>query len=178
VLAVGVVWTLWHAYGVASRRVPVRSQRSALLPTGTPWQNAQPHVKYVGDAACARCHPEIADTFRRHPMGRSLATVGPPKSSGGDRPPDSTTTFEAGSSRFTIDKRGGHQVHRETRVDETGRVLATVEAEVKYALGSGTRGTSYLHQRNFVSIRARRSALPVADFVVRPEETMGSFTWL
>ena len=26
-------------------------------------------VKYVGDAACARCHAEIADTFRHHPMG-------------------------------------------------------------------------------------------------------------
>jgi len=29
----------------------------------------------VGDAACARCHLEIAADFRRHPMGRSLATA-------------------------------------------------------------------------------------------------------
>ena len=62
---------------------------------------------------------------------------------GGNRR-DSTTTFEAGSSRFTIDRHGGREVHRETRLDETGRVLAEVEREVKYALGSGTRGISYL----------------------------------
>ena len=44
-----------------------------------------------------------------------------------------TTTFEASSSRYTVEPRDGRVVHRETRLDHDGRVLAQVEAEVKYA---------------------------------------------
>ena len=39
-------------------------------------ENARPAVNYVGDSACVRCHAEIAETYSRHPMGRSLATIG------------------------------------------------------------------------------------------------------
>jgi hypothetical protein len=99
-------------------------------------------VKYVGDAVCARCHADIAETFRRRPMGRSLAPISAAPAVGFDRP-SGTTTFGAGPSRYTINRRGGCEIHRETFGDG-GRVLAEVEAEVKYALGSGTRGISYL----------------------------------
>jgi Tfp pilus assembly protein PilF len=142
VLAVGVVWTVWQARRNAEKSTSSQAQQPAALPR-TPWKNAQSHVQYVGDAACARCHREIADTFRRHPMGRSLAPLDPLEAVGNDRS-DSTTTFEAGSSRFTIVRSAGRLVHRETRLDETGQILAEVEGEVKYALGSGTRGISYL----------------------------------
>ena len=53
-------------------------------------------------------------------------------------------TFEAGSSRYSVEYRGGRLVHRETRLDNGGGVLAQVEAEVQYAVGSGERGISYL----------------------------------
>ena len=142
VLGFIVVLAVWQARRVAVGRV-ASSQRRAPAWPGTQWKNAQPDVKYAGDAACARCHAEIAETFRHHPMGRSMAPVAALNAAGGDRP-DSTTTFEAGSSRFTVEQRGGREVHRETRFDATGRVLAEVEGEVKYALGSGTRGISYL----------------------------------
>ena len=100
-------------------------------------------MKYVGDSACARCHAEIADSFRRHPMGRSLAPIAGGEFASGDRS-DKVVEFQAGSSRFTIDRRDGCQVHRETRLDEAGQVVAQIEGEAKYALGSGTRGTSFL----------------------------------
>ena len=132
----------WQARRVSEGR-PSDSERRAVAWPGTRWKNARPDVKYVGDSACARCHAEIADTFRRHPMGRSLAPIASQKAVGADRS-DSTTTFEAGSSRYTIERRDGREVHREVRLDLDGRVLAQVEAEVKYALGSGTRGISYL----------------------------------
>src|SRR5687768_7805822 len=41
----------------------------------SPYKNVHPGVKYVGDTACARCHADIAESFRRHPMGRSLTTA-------------------------------------------------------------------------------------------------------
>ena len=74
VVGSAVAWTVWQARRVSEGR-PVNSQRHALAWPSTRWKNAQPDVKYVGDSACARCHAEIAATFRRHPMGRSLAPI-------------------------------------------------------------------------------------------------------
>jgi len=79
-------------------------------------------------------------------MGRSLAlSVGVPAATGTSS--DKLTTFDAGSSHFTIEQRDGRVFHRESRSDEQGRILAEVEAEVAYALGSGSRAISYLVQR-------------------------------
>jgi Cytochrome c554 and c-prime len=138
VLAAGVVWTLCQVLRATDTRSTIHEPRTALRPR-TPWKNVQPHVQYVGDAVCARCHAEIADTFRRHPMGRSLGSV-----SAGAKESDGTITFEASNSRYSVESREGHVVHRETRMDERGRMLAQVEGEVKFALGSGSRGISYL----------------------------------
>jgi Cytochrome c554 and c-prime len=104
--------------------------------------NARLEVKYVGDAACARCHSDIAETFRRHPMGRSLTPISAAPPFGFDKT-EGTTTFGAGSYRFTVERRGGREFHRETFRDGE-KVLAEVEAEVTYALGSGKRGIAYL----------------------------------
>ena len=43
---------------------------------------------------------------------------------------------------------GDREFHKETQRDEEGRVVAEVEAEITYALGSGTRGISYLLERD------------------------------
>src|SRR2546426_10209436 len=40
-----------------------------------PLGNVHPSVKYVGDAACAACHAELGQNYRRHPTGTSLAPV-------------------------------------------------------------------------------------------------------
>jgi hypothetical protein len=137
-LAFAVGWISWQARRGADRRAASHEPHDSARPR-SPWKNAQPGVKYVGDSACTRCHAEIADSFRRHPMGRSLAPIAV-----ADHGPDTTTTFEAGSRSYTVDRRGAHVIHRETRFDQERRVLAEVEGEVKYAVGSGSRGISYL----------------------------------
>jgi predicted CXXCH cytochrome family protein len=136
----GLGWAFWKAgVGAASR------DRRAVDWPRSPWKNARPDVAYVGDAACIRCHPDIAATFRSHPMGRSLAPIA--EATLGETP-DGSTTFEANGSRFTVERQGGRMVHREARIDDKGRVLAQVEAVVKYALGSGARAVSYLVERD------------------------------
>src|SRR5579871_5809031 len=40
-----------------------------------PYRNVRPDVAYVGDTQCAPCHAEIAESYRRHPMGMSLALI-------------------------------------------------------------------------------------------------------
>jgi Tetratricopeptide repeat len=135
----GGLWTAWVRWR------PGRDSRAPVA-LETPYANGQPGVAFVGDEACARCHRELAADYRRHPMGRSLTHIaGVPAAAGTS--PDKVTTFDAGSSHFTVEQREGRMFHRESRSDEQGRLLAQVEAEVSYALGSGGRGISYLVER-------------------------------
>jgi hypothetical protein len=140
-IGLGIASLLWPAGDTRSPR-PASLARSAGSWPQSPWLNVRPGVKYVGDAACARCHPDIAATFRRHPMGRSLFPIASAPAVGFDRP-TGTTTFGADPYVLTVERRGGREIHREAFRDG-GRVLAQVEAEVAYAVGAGARSISYL----------------------------------
>jgi Tfp pilus assembly protein PilF len=113
----------------------------------SPYENARPGVAYVGDVTCARCHQDIASAYRAHPMGRSLAPV-----SGRETGP--WTSASAGLSiedkgvQFTIEHNGGRVFHKASRRGADGNSFAEIEAEVSYALGSGTRGISFLIERD------------------------------
>ena len=130
------------------RATPSSPARRSVQPLdeGSPYANTRPGVRYVGDAACARCHAEIAQTYRQHPMGRSLAPIESATVIGdeaGGRP-----LFEANGLEYSIERRDGRVVHRETRRDPTGRIVARNEAEVQFVLGSGSQGISYLIERD------------------------------
>jgi hypothetical protein len=141
VVGLGIARALWPAGRSPSAR-PASFARQAGSWPQSPWLNARPGVNYVGDAVCARCHTDIAETFSRHPMGRSLAPIASAPAVGFARP-NGTTTFGVAPSVFTIERRGGREIHRETFRDG-GKVLAQVEGEVAYAVGSGARSISYL----------------------------------
>ena len=129
------------------RRAPEVSRHRVDMDTGSPYRNARAGVKYVGDAACARCHAEIAETYRRHPMGRSLspidAATSPPAGGAVDR-----VLFEAQGLEYSMENRDGHLIHKETRRDDSGRIIARNEAEVQFAVGSGRQGVAYLIERD------------------------------
>jgi Flp pilus assembly protein TadD len=80
-------------------------------------------------------------------MGRSLAAIA--DTSGGA--PTNVTTglpIEDKGIEYTIVRRDGRVFHKATRRDSDGTLLTEIEAEVQYALGSGTRGTSFLIDRD------------------------------
>src|SRR4051812_32759546 len=58
-IVVAVAGILWAAWG-SRRRGRDRPELVTL------YRNARPGVRYVGDAACTRCHSEIAATYRQH----------------------------------------------------------------------------------------------------------------
>jgi hypothetical protein len=136
-VAVGV-WGSWPRHELQRADEP----GGRLAPLSSPYRNAGPGVAYVGDAACARCHREIAAAYRRHPMGRSMspAAEATPEADG--------TVFEVGDLAYAIERRDGRVFHRETRRDDAGRAVKTAEFEARYALGSGTRGLSFLVERD------------------------------
>ncbi len=105
----------------------------------SPFRNVAPGVKYVGDARCAGCHAEITESYRQHPMGRSAAPVGDAA------PPEK---FDAGSNNpcrvGPYELRATPAGHAVSAKDRDGAALPEYAAPVAVAIGSGTRGRSYL----------------------------------
>ena len=141
-IAAGTLWQVLHS----PFKMELAGDRNANPWPRSPWKNARLDVKYVGDEACAACHRDLAESYHRHPMGRSLAPIASAPEVGGPRSAG-TFSFQSGRSRFTVERRDGREFHEEARLDDQGRVLARVGAEVHYALGSGGRGVSYLVER-------------------------------
>jgi tetratricopeptide (TPR) repeat protein len=107
--------------------------------SASPFLNVRPAVQYAGDAACAACHDGLVKSYRRHPMGRSLAPVSQATAVeryGGD----GHNPFEAAGLVYRVERRGDRTFHQEGTAG--GGVAAAAEAA--YAVGSGRRGRSYL----------------------------------
>jgi hypothetical protein len=113
----------------------------------TPYRNVRPDVKYVGQEACARCHAQIAKTYRDHPMGRSLAPIQsalPVEQYNAA----AKNPFDAQGFHYRIDRRDERVFHEESAADALGRPIFQTAVEVQYAIGSGTRGRTYLLDRD------------------------------
>jgi hypothetical protein len=137
---VGLLWLLLGRRG-GDGAPPDRRPDPRLTYQG-PFRNIHPDVRYVPDARCAECHEEIAASFARHPMGRSLfPTAQAPAPPAGAR---QNNPFEAFGSQFRVEQGGGRAVHRRTRRGPDGRTAAEQAWEVSYVIGSGTRGYSYV----------------------------------
>jgi Flp pilus assembly protein TadD len=155
VLAGSVLWALRARPALAppDPRPPVEDVAPAAPPADPrrtysgPYRNIHPDAGCTGDAECARCHADIAASYARHPMGRSLAAVaavaGAPVYDAAHHNP-----FEDLHSRFLVERRGERVWHRQVRLGPGGQRLYEREVEVHYAIGSGTHGFSYLTDRD------------------------------
>ena len=76
-------------------------------------------------------------------MGRSLAPVAEARITGGDEA-NGQTLFASQGLEYSIAHRDGHVLHRETRREVAGKIVAMNEAEVQFIVGSGRHGASYL----------------------------------
>jgi hypothetical protein len=115
------------------------------LPFASPYKNVQKGVKYVGDKACVGCHKGLARTYHNHPMGRSFAPVSEasPLESYDAK---ANTPFDALNLRLSVERRGDRVFHKVIYKGPDGRPVPGVEqeAEVQYAMGSGTQGRTYI----------------------------------
>lgn len=111
-----------------------------------PFRNVHPDVRYVSDARCAECHAEIAASYAHHPMGRSLwpTALAPAPPTG----PRQHNPFEALGVQLRVEAEGGRVRHRLTKAGPDGRVAAEMDWPVDYVIGSGTRGYSYVSDRD------------------------------
>jgi predicted CXXCH cytochrome family protein len=143
VAAAAVLGGMW----AARRDAPTPGDRQlARLVAESPFRNVGPGVGYVGDLACTRCHADVVESYRAHPMGRSVAPAAA-ATAGGPRAAPAGAAFDAAGYHYTVERRGDQLVHREQRLND-GQPVAAVEAAVAYALGSGERGYSFLVVRD------------------------------
>jgi hypothetical protein len=80
-------------------------------------------------------------------MGRSLSPITPATASRVEMTAGEAL-FEAGGLQYSIENRGGHVIHLETRRAASGGIVAQSAAEVQFTLGSGRQALAYLIQRD------------------------------
>jgi predicted CXXCH cytochrome family protein len=113
-----------------------------LPPLSSPFQNTQPGVRYLGDAACKGCHRSLADAYHQHPMGRSIMPATP-----GDGQEPIPATWQTAGLRLTVERRDGRLFHRTEYLTSAGQPVPGIpplEEEITWTLGSGAQGRSYL----------------------------------
>jgi tetratricopeptide (TPR) repeat protein len=138
------LFAAWRWYAAGPELGPKIDIRRTFA---SPYRNVRPEVRYVGDAACADCHPREARTYRRHPMGRSFA----PMAEVVDHErygADVHNPFTKFGFDYRVERDGERVFHREIRRTADGRLLCDSRVEVHYALGSGAHGRSYLIDRD------------------------------
>src|SRR5262249_15341249 len=145
-LLIGIA--VWFSAGPRAKNQATEAKPTPEPASVSHYLNTRAGVEYTGDAACARCHAEIAATYRQHPMGRSLEAVTAAEASEKLAEPFSNP-FEDSSRahRYEVSVRDGHMFHRETRLDADGGPLYEAEHEVQFAVGAGEHGRSYLVDR-------------------------------
>jgi Tfp pilus assembly protein PilF len=109
----------------------------------TPYRNVKPDVKYVGDDVCARCHQHIAESYHAHPMGRSaeFVTHSAPVEKYN---PAGHSSFSSGAFDLDVVKSANGVQHSARVRGSTPVPVAAFVIPAEVAIGSGTRGRSYL----------------------------------
>jgi hypothetical protein len=139
----------------AGRAAPV--PEDPRLAADVPFRNVRPDVRYVGDDACARCHEDLCQSFHQHPMGRSVAAVG--RATPLERFDAAVgNPFNDSVFRYHMERRGGRWFQRESVPSSNDQIAQ--EAEVQFAVGSGTQGRSYLIDRDGFLFQAPASWYP------------------
>jgi hypothetical protein len=136
----------WYNHASPSGQVPAGTSGDPRLAYTGPFQNIHPDVAYVGDEKCAPCHQDIAASYGRHPMGRSLFPIS--RIAAGQRyDARANNPFEALGTLMRVERQGERVWHQEIGRDDAGQTVYQLDMPAAYVLGSGTRGHSYLTNR-------------------------------
>ena len=122
------------------------SNSHPTIQTAKTLRNAESDAGYVPSEACAECHQEIMETYRRTGMGRSFARIGEAAAlEDFDR---KNTYYHKPSDRYyTMYRKDGKFFQRRHQIGFNGKETNVMVQEIQFVLGSGNHSRSYLHQR-------------------------------
>ncbi|MDQ6676177.1 MAG: hypothetical protein M3Z09_02655 [Acidobacteriota bacterium] len=126
--------------GVHLLRTPgvVRAQNKLSGPTHR-------EAGYVTPEACAGCHRDIWETYRRTGMARSFYRPAPANTIE-DYTKNNTFYHQPSDSYFTMLRRDGKYYQRRYQIDLNGNQINPVEKQIDFILGSGNHSRAYLHR--------------------------------
>ena len=104
---------------------------------------------YAGSLVCAQCHEEYFESFRQHPMGRSVAQATEIEVSGLNE--TGVTVSPVGPRSYAVNVKEGVLEHSEAwldMADGSPMQLYRQTAPVHFAIGSGQRGHSFVTNRD------------------------------
>lgn len=120
---------------------PEKSPSKRVEPPALKFRNTDLNVSYVGDENCQNCHFQETESFREHPMGRSMCKIGDAKLKPFDKP------FVVGEYRYSVESRDNKMFHVEERLDRNGKPVSRRDQAIDLVMGSGTRGFAFLFQK-------------------------------
>ena len=101
--------------------------------------------RYIDASTCAGCHAEIAKSYRRTGMGRSVY-----------RPSAANTVEDYGKRNqfyhrpsgryYTMIERAGQWYQRRHQIGYDGKETNSIEMRIDYVIGSGNHARTYLHR--------------------------------
>lgn len=121
---------------------PKQTTSDPRLTFPTIFRNVKPEVAYVGDSNCAQCHKDLCTTFHQHPMGRSAILAGTDEFEKLDA--EAMNPCQVGPYEMSVRIEDGKMIHSLSAKTSDGQVLPSVDYPTSIAIGSGTRGRSYL----------------------------------
>ena len=142
--AVTVIVGTWVVCGLTG--APVAAQEPASKRSSIPSLNLSPDVAYAGSETCAACHREIAAVYRRTPMGRSMS----PGDDAGHlaKAVKPVVIRDRRSNRYyTVFVRDKALYQSEHELGENGKELFRTTHKLRYAVGSGINGHTFVVQR-------------------------------
>ena len=100
---------------------------------------------YVNGDACADCHRDIAETYRKTGMGRSFSI--PTAANVVEDYAHANTVFhEPSGLHYTMVERNGEFFERRSQAGFDGKETNVMEERIDYAIGSGNHSRTYLHR--------------------------------
>ena len=142
-----VGWGLWRLTRddqiAAPPKTPARTEL-AIEPVEPLIKPSAVSNDYLGSAACRECHRAVWERYQSHPMAHSLNLVLDAEQVENYA---SEMQFVRGKREYRVERTDDSVTHHERRCDDENDVIYDQSVEIRYSLGSGKRGRSYIIDR-------------------------------
>ncbi|MBI2803400.1 MAG: hypothetical protein HYX68_00270 [Planctomycetes bacterium] len=137
--ALGMMW--WTGWPIPWGSAPPPTVMEIPLPaiSGTRFLNASADARFIGSAACAKCHNRQHQTYLLTPHSKALSDLDPKA-----EPPDGAFEHKASGRSYRVYRAGGKLRHEEILRTEAGKEIARIDLPVRYLIGSGAFARTYL----------------------------------
>jgi len=116
------------------------------MPENLTFRNTATGAAYVGSTACAACHRDIYDRYRKTDMGDSMCLGSEPSQL--DRVKEPVAVFHQQFNRhYEMFRRGDSLFQSEYELDQAGKEVFRNTYKILYVMGSAANGQNYIIRR-------------------------------